>query len=537
MATPLSPGIAITRQHPLYTAFISRWVKLADVREGTGGFMDGTYLVAHPREWLDHTSLVTTTDPVTGQPSTSVTTNPNPRKPSAKLKARRALASYNNLAAAIIAAFKGPLFREAPNRRVGDGGDTSAPIEDWWADVYRGQSLDEMMPTWWDLAATFGHVVLYFELPSNSDEVLTAADQSLPKVCWYDPRDVIDWLEDEDGRVIAIKVQEAVPPATFDDLKPTTQYRIRVIDATGWKLFDAKLGAMIDSGEHNLGRVPFVFLFGQRSPSYTALGKSVLGDPQKHIDIYNQQSEQRELLRGQTFSFVNVQLGTGPDATTVTDAQTMMGNQTGTMNLLFTPGAATILSGDAANVESYDRTISAARREIYREAGVQWETDSKDAEAEGSLSLKREDMNTRLSSMANECQRGDYELADLFYRWRYGADAGPARLKNDEVTIQYPDHFAETPFEDLIAQITAARDIGMPTGVLKALRKAILTKFEGMSTLPPAALQELLDEIDAMEDDPTPQERIKQRMEILDKASKAGGTAPAMPDDAGKAAA
>lgn len=536
--TSIAPRVAAVR-HPLYDLFIDRWNKLADVREATGGFMDGTYLIAHPREWLDHTSLVTTRDTTTGATTTTAVSNPNPKKPSAKLKARRALASYNNLGAAIIDAFKGPLFREAPNRRVGDGAkqpNAKTPIELWWDDVFHGQSMNEMMPTWWDLGGTFGHVILYFELPSD-DDALTAADQGLPKIYWYSPRDVLNWLEDADGRVIAIKVVEAVYATTFDALRPVTSYHIRMIDEIGWKLYDSKTGTLIDHGEHGLGRVPFVYLFGQRSPSYTAVGKSLLGDPQNHIDVFNLASEQRELLRGQTFSFVNVELGTGPEATSVIDAQNMMGSQTGTMNLLFTPGAATILSGDAANVEAYDKTLSAKRREIYREAGVQWEADSKDAEAQGSLQLKREDMNTRLSEMANECQTAEYELADLFYRWKYGADSGPAKLESEEVTIQYPDRFEEAPFEDLIMQITAAQTIGMPPSVLKALRKAILTKFEGMSTLPPKTLADLLEEIDNMPDDPTPQERVLQRMSLMDKAAKTGEKAPAIPPDPAKAAA
>lgn len=102
--------------HPLYTLFKPVWEQLAHVREGTGGFLDGTYLVAHPREWLDHSKLVT--DATTG--ATTVTTNPTPRQPSPKLKARRALARYENVASAILESKKSVLFREQPTRRVGD---------------------------------------------------------------------------------------------------------------------------------------------------------------------------------------------------------------------------------------------------------------------------------------------------------------------------------------------------------------------------------------------------------------------------------
>jgi hypothetical protein len=102
--------------HPLYTLFKPVWEQLAHVREGTGGFLDGTYLVAHPREWLDHSSKQT--DPLTG--AVTVTTNPNPKSPSPKLKARRKLARYENVASAILESKKSVLFREQPTRRVGE---------------------------------------------------------------------------------------------------------------------------------------------------------------------------------------------------------------------------------------------------------------------------------------------------------------------------------------------------------------------------------------------------------------------------------
>ena len=101
--------------HPLYLLFKPVWEQLAHVREGTGGFLDGTYLVAHPREWLDHSSKQT--DTITG--AVTVTVNPNPKQPSPKLKARRKIAHYENVASSILEAKKSTLFREQPTRRVG----------------------------------------------------------------------------------------------------------------------------------------------------------------------------------------------------------------------------------------------------------------------------------------------------------------------------------------------------------------------------------------------------------------------------------
>jgi hypothetical protein len=405
----------------------------------------------------------------------------------------------------------------------------------------KGTHIDDAIPAWWDLAATFGHVVLSFELPSNEppadDTSSTAADQGWPYVRVYTPLDVLNWLTDDNGQIISIKVVEAVQATSYSELKPVTQYRVRTIDEKGWSLYDFKSGKAIRQGAHQLGRLPCVFLYGKRRAILSDVGQSVLGDPRLYIDVFNLTSELRELLRNQTFSFINLPLGTGPDAMGVEQAQALLGNQTGTMNVLFSGAAASVLSGDAANVTAYQEELQQTKRTIYRETGVQWESDTKDAEAEGSLTIKREEMNTRLAAYADECQQAEYGLVDCWYRWKYGADSGPTKLDEDEVTIHYPERFSATPFDEVLQQVQAAQSVGMPALFLKELRKSLVTKFEGMANLTPAMIDQIMDAIDAAPDDPTPAERMQQRMEIMDKAVKMGGKPPAVPPDPAKAAA
>lgn len=526
--TPLGPKVAAAR-HPIYDLFQTEWVKLGDVREGTGGFMDGTYLVAHPREWEDHTAA-------------------SPKKPGKKLKARRAIARYDNLASAILEAKKAALFREQPTRRVGpqtppspvkpgEPKTAAAPakpkepgeLEQWWADVDgRDTHIDDAMAAWWDLAATFGHIVLYFELPT-AGEPTTAADQEWPYIRIYTPLDILNWLTDDNGQIISLKVVEAVQATTYSELKPVTQYRVRIIDEKGWKLYDYKTGAAVSQGDHQLGKLPAVFLYGKRRAILSDVGQSVLGDPRLYIDLFNLTSELRELLRNQTFSFINLPLGSGPDAMGVTEAQALLGSQTGSMNVLFSGLPASVLSGDAANVTAYQEDIKNLTREIYRHAGVSWESDSKDAEAQGSLELKREEMNTRLAAYADECQQTEYMLVDLWYRWRYGADSGPTKMDDDEVTIHYPEHFTATPFDEVLKQVQAAQSVGMPSAFLKELRKSLITKFEGMGNLTPEQIQVITDAIDQAPDDLSPAEQAKQRFELTQQALKTGGK-PTLPE-------
>lgn len=540
--------------HPLYRLLKPTWEKLAHVREGTGGFLDGTYLVAHPREWLDHSSRQTDTE--TG--AVTVTLNPSPKKPSPKLLARRVLARYENVASAIIESKKAILFREQPTRRVGPQPTpkaTPAPdpnadpmkakpkpapvvaakpekpseLEQWWENVDgQGLHIDDAMPMWWDLAATLGHIVLYFDLAGEQDAAATtAADQPMPYVRVYTPLDVVDWRRDDLGNLVWIKLLEAVQaPASSEDSRSVTSYRVRVVDETSWKLYDYKTGKYIAKGDHKLGRLPVVYLYGKRRALLADIGESVLGDPRNYIDLFNLTSEIRELLRNQTFSFINLPLGSGQDAMSVEAAQTMLGQQTGTLNVLMSALPAQILSGDPANVQSYHDEIARVKREIYRDTGVQFDVDSKDAEAQGALELKRAEMTIRVSAYADECQRAEYMLVDLWYRARHGEEAGKAKMETDQVQVHYPENFADVPFKDVLDEASAAQSLGMPALFLKELRKAMVTKFTGMGNLSQEVLGLINDAIENAPDDPTPAEKQRQKMELLTASTKTGQKPP-----------
>ncbi len=502
---------AATYQHPVYVTYLPIWRKLAHVREGAGGFLDGTYLIAHPREWVDHTATV----PVT---------------PTKKLKARRTLACYENFAATIIEAKKSALFREQPTRRVGDDAEKDrepAPLEEWWQDVDGcGTHMDDFVWLAWDAAATFGHVYIYMDREAPEAEEgyePTAADAARPYLRIYTPLDVPDWLEDDRGELQAVKFLEPVPRTSLDVSTQHADYQVRIVDREKWTVYDKK-GKASKSGPHGMGALPVVRLYAQRRPLTPGVGQSILHDPQLFIDLYNLLSELRELLRNQTFSILNVPLGTGPDAMTVQTAKELLGASTGTEDVLFSGAAAGFISADAANVASYQTEIDRRLRHIYRLAAIQWESDSKDAEAEGSMELKREDMNQRLSAYADELEKAEYAVNRLWYRAMYGGDDGIVKYEADEVIVNYPNNFDVTPFKVVLEQAQAAMSLGMPSEFLKEMRKRLVTKF--LPDLAPSAVEKMEAAIDAEPDDPTPAEQTRQRMELSMQAVKQGGKPP-----------
>lgn len=495
---------AVLYQHPVYTVWAPIWRKLAHVREGAGGFLDGTYLVAHPREWTDYQAE-------------------NPRTPSKKLLARRRLASYENIAATIIEAKKASLFQEEANRRVGPDDVDKQPseIEDWWQDVDgSGTSIDDFMADAWDAAATFGHAVIYLDKPGDTgpDENLTAADVDRPYLRVYTPLDVFDWLKDDRGRLTAMKLVEAVARTSFTQLPASTQFQVRLVTDTGWSLYGPYIdggrgatkgnanGQFIDSGDHNVGALPIVVLYGQRRTMLPDIGHSVLDDPQLYIDLYNLTSEVRELLRNQTFAQMSVKLG--PDES-VLDAQKNLSQTTGTESALFSHGGIDLIEPSGQAVVAYHNEIERRLRTIYRTAALQWEADTKDAEAKGSLQLKRADMNQRLSAHAEELQRAEYAIAKLWYRAQYGADVGESKFETDQITIQYPESFDLTPFVVMIEQAQAALSLGMPDDVMKEIRKSLVPKL-----LPELTPDKLGDMMQAIDDEPDPATVAAQAMSV-----------------------
>jgi hypothetical protein len=238
---------------------------------------------------------------------------------------------------------------------------------------------------------------------------------------------------------------------------------------------------MDKEGDHGFGRLPVIFQYAKRRAMSTVMGQSILGDPQLYIDLYNLTSELRELLRNQTFSILNVVLGTGPDAMSVEKAVALLtaGGGTGTENVLFSAAASAYVTADAANVTAYQNERAQLMRTIYRLAGVPWEADSKDAEASGSLKLKREDMNQVLASYADECEKAEYQFVELWFRFHY-PDTWQQELEDAEVVIRYPDSFDTTPFVELLEQAQAALTLNMdemsPTFAVE-LRRRLVAKF------------------------------------------------------------
>jgi hypothetical protein len=529
-----APSTSAAQTHPAYDVWAPVWHKLVSVYEGSGPFLDGTALVAHPREWLDHSFITQVAEQETQADGTVITTgkmrkivtaNPNPSKPSAKLLERRKLARYENVAAPIIDHKLAALFRQGPHRQVAGGVKEKQehPWLDWCENVDgSGTCMDDFMRDAARFAFIFGHAVIVMDRDGVSDPQ-TKAEQGQPVLRLYSALDMFDWLTNDTGQLVGVRLYEVAPRQSFEDsaLTLASRYRIRTLTETEFTVTEETAKATrngsvkavekkdIAQGEHGFETLPVAVLYGRRRALTPVVGASVIGDPQSHYDLYNLNSEKRELLRKQTFSILNIPLGTGPDRMALDEAQALAGETTGTTNVLFTGLAATYITADSSNVTVYQDEIDKLLRTIYRIANVPFETDTRDAEAEGSLQLKREDMNQVLSSYADEFQRCEERLTELYFRAEYG-DKWDTELEAAQPETKYPEKFELADFEAMIQQAQAA--LGLPLGRSKTfmaeLSKRMLGEF--LPDLPQDTKEAIEAEIDAL---PDPEEERKQDRE------------------------
>jgi hypothetical protein len=488
--------------HSAYTLWAPIWQQLLDVYEGAGGFVDTArpYLYAHPREWLDHSIQSTAADD--GTPGRWVV-NPSPVQASPKLKARRKLARYENIAATLIEQLKAALFRKAPTRTFLDPSAVphDHPVRRFWQDADGlGRPIDAVITENWMSAAVFGHTLLYADRVGQTGDNPSRADQPPVIVRSYTPLDLIDWLTDDKGGLTAVRLLEAAPRDTFDMPTGTVTSQVRTVDATSWQLTTvdkglkpAKTQPTQATGPHGFGVLPVVVLYTRRRALMPTIGRSVLGDPALYIDLYNLTSEVRELLRNQTFALLNVPLGVNGS---IERESTLLGQTSGTQNVIFSSEPIAYVSPEGTNVQVYHEHIDRLVRLIYRLAVVGWESDSRDAESADSRKLKKEDLHQMLAGFAAECELAERRLCELVYRAAYG-DQWYTQWEKDGPSISYPDDFDVTGLLDELEAVTQGLALELGETATKEMKKRAVPRL--LPNLPQPTMSTIEKEIDEME--------------------------------------
>jgi hypothetical protein len=464
--------------HPAYAARVSGWQILLHAYHGTGGFADGGYLVGHAREFIDWNQ-------------------PTPSRPTAKLTLRRKLARWENICKALLDAKRQALFRKPPTRTIGNPA-YQRLVEDFWSNVDGKEThLDDWLPHAWTPAALLGHAAVVFDWTEGE----TAAG-AVPYLALYDATGVVDWAVDDRGRLLEVRLLEDPPRRSVKDPLPT-RLLSRIVNATQSEIAD---GTLIRRIPHRLGRIPVALLAAQRLPQSPVIGASVVGDPRTFVDYYNLISENRELLRFVMFPILNIPIGTVP----VETVQGWLGDATGVQHAMFTPEPAQLIEPDGKSVEAFMAERQALLRTMFRLANVQWESDSRDAESAEALRLKASAMNDSLSGYADELQKFEYELLELLFRFRYGAEQWEREYDAAQIAIVYPDRFDLQSFEDLLAQAQAAMTLELGPTFTAEQKKRLVREL--LPDLDATLVEQITHELDAPPASDLPPVALRRRL-------------------------
>ena len=172
---------AVLREHPLYKYFGDTWEVLSHAYDGTGGFMDGSYLFEFPAE------------------------------DSAKFAQRKAQSRYHNYVETLVELFTRYLTRHVVRTTE------SEELEGWWSDVDgKGTDMGDYVRDIVTTALAVGHVGTLVDKPDEDIGETKATDTTRPFLSIYSPLTMQDWIYDKRDGIHGIKLRESVTPTEFD---------------------------------------------------------------------------------------------------------------------------------------------------------------------------------------------------------------------------------------------------------------------------------------------------------------------------------
>lgn len=436
---------------------ISRFAFLAEAFEGAGGFA--------PQVSYEN-QTVTSTDqegnPVSSTRRVAKVATPShliqyPRESAEKYAARCALATYENHLREACERFVGYLGRRRPMRDGIDAPLVRLLLDD--ADM-RGTSLDLFMFNLALEAKARGSVLLLIDMPGEPGEDAPASlleqieRRRVPFLRVIKPEIVASFeVDDETGLLesLAINVTEEV------DGKETKC--VRTWDREGWRLMVGE--RTVREGTHPFKQCP-VLAFTESGGDFPQAGKyAQIADLSKRA--FNARSELDELLRGQTFSLLTLQV---PSEASAGFDPAVAAATIGTHSMLIHAGATpAFISPDSGPANTYLSVLENLQQSIKRIAMDEATTEAGGAESGVARRLRFERLNSDLASFAGKLQGLERRMWSLFHR---------AIGTTNRVTVEWPTDFNLVDTLAELDVLTAMQGAGFPAEVLATKRAAIV---------------------------------------------------------------
>ncbi len=392
--------------------------------EGSGGFLDGTRLVKHPREADE------------------------------KYEQRKKLAYYLNYLKPCVDAHVTPIFKSLANREYTGAG--AKAWERFIADVdFTGTHIKDLMKKAAKIAKLNGvaFIVMDREQGEQGETVLAVESDrnKLPYAFVVSPEFVIEVDIDKFGRITKFVYEEV-------DLKNESKNAVRTLTAEGWSLTDSQ-------GEHKgtwtLGITPVVPLFAKEHNNFDMFPSSEFVSIAKtNLAIYNYSSWLSDILINQTFS-VLIYPSTNQDDLVI-----------GTANALGYPADAShepsfiAPPADPANILASN--IDRLQQECYRMANVVNVTGVRVQASGTAKAWDYQQTNQTLADFADMVEQAEKRIAALFCRW-VGVEL--------EYTCNYPSDYSIADVETELANAEIAKNLAFGDEFNVEVFKKVLTSY------------------------------------------------------------
>ena len=384
---------------------------------------------------------------------------PHKRETEQNYRDRQQTAYYLNHFSLIVNALVNPIFKRRPLR---DWTGTASPVaEAFLEDVDgAGNDMDSFMQAAALSAKLYGAVFIVvenfqaMELPASMGEAL--AQRKFPYAYTLDPDRVEGVSIDKNGRVLSIKFRDTAVSSTMGGEKERTVY----FDTHSWAVYED--GALVSSGEHNLGEVPVVWF-----PSQHVKNGELNPTPELYpiagiaCSLYNHCSWLTEILRNQTFPLLTFPSKEASDL--------IIGNNNALCydgdTVRFQPGFISPPSDPAALIQTQIKNMV---EEMYRMAGLTFATTTKQEASGISRQWEFERTNQRLAAFAKRCAAAERKVMALVARWM-GLDL--------EFQATYSSDFGITDVATELKNAQAVLDMQLTDQLKVEVAKQVLSAY------------------------------------------------------------
>lgn len=444
--------------------YVGRLKFLNDAFEAEGGFISGEYIDRYARE------------------------------SQAKYDSRKKVSDYINHIAPISNNFIGYLTKRPPTREV------LHPLIEAFVDDsdYKGNSLEVFMSGFLAKAKAKGCSLLLVDMPKASSDNLANqfSDRFFPYLVELNPEDLSSYELNIKGQLSMVEVNSTMT------INTKVEKVIRGWDSVNWWVkFN---NAVVEQGQHNLGVCPvLIFTEGNSFPYVGSFAQ--IADLSKRV--YNLGSELSEMMRGQTFSILTLQIPA--DQIGQLDVATLS-ECVGVNNLLVYQGtqAPSFATPDSGPAATYETRLAALESNIKTVGHV---IDfSGNAESGVALNIRFQSLNAALTSFARRAEDFERRLFSIISRW-LGIQ--------DSTTVSYSKSFELIDLMSELSILNLYKSNEFPDEVIRAKQKQIVSN--DFSNLPASELQTLLDAVDTVDAETS---LLESRLSVLEAGLSASDT-------------